>query len=146
MRPKTILLLGTTFYLSLVALASGQEGGQDKVALQAAEQSRVNLQAQVNVEKDRIINQVVRLPQDQRKKALIDQVKNSPIMQQAHASESGESQTESLRKVNPETAISMSEIIARINSMPVLERKYALREAMKALKGKKLENDLNLEK
>jgi hypothetical protein len=139
MRKKTILPLGAAFCLSIASLASGQETAPDKAALLAAEQARVKLQNQVSAEKGRIINRVGRLPQNQRKKALATQVKNSLILQQAHHSEGGENQTQGLRKANPDTAASTSEMIARLNSLPATERKNALREAMKALKGKKLE-------
>jgi hypothetical protein len=140
MRKKTILPLGAAFCLSIASLASGQETAPDKAALLAAEQARVKLQNQVNAEKGRIVNRVGRLPQNQSRKAeLVNQVKNSLILQQAHNSESGEHQAQGLRKANPDTATSMSEIIARINSLPATERKHALREAMKTLKGKKLE-------
>ncbi|MCI0694757.1 hypothetical protein L0337_22470 [candidate division KSB1 bacterium] len=150
MRQKTILPLGAAFCLSFASLASGQETAPeraasvppDKVALHAAEQARVKLQNQVNAEKGRIINRVGRLPQNQRKKALINEVKNSLILQQARDSEGGENQAQGLRKPNPEMA-AMSEIIARINSLPAAERKHALRQAMKAHKGKKLENVQN---
>lgn len=140
MRAKTILALGAAFCLSFASLASSQETAPDKTALQAAEQSRVKLQNQVNAEKEHIINQVGRLPQDQRRKALADLVKNSPILKQAHASERDENQTQELRQANPDTAVAMSEIIARLNRLAAVERKYALHEAIKALKGKKLEN------
>lgn len=140
MRKKTILSLGAALCLSLVSLASGQETVPDKAALLAAEQARVKLQNQVNAEKGRIINRVARLPQNQRKKVLANQVKNSLILQQAHDSEGGANQTQGLRKANPDTTASTSEMIARLNNLPTAERKYALREAMKALKGEKLEN------
>lgn len=147
MRLKTILPIGAAFCLSFVSLASGQETAPEraaslppnKAALHAAEQARVKLENQVNAEKARIINRVGRLPQNQRKKALAKEVKNSLILQQARDSENGENQTQSLRKADPETITSMSETIARINRLPAAERRYALHEAMKALKGKKLE-------
>ena len=151
MRKKTILSLGAAFCLSFASLASGQETAPeraasappDKAALLAAEQARVKLQNQVNAENGRIVNAVGRLPKNQRKKALANQVKNSLILQQAHDSEGGENQAQGLRKANLEAVASMSEIIARINRLPVAERKYALREAMMALKGKKLGNAQN---
>ncbi len=147
MRKKTILSLGAAFCLSLASLVSGQETAPeraasappDKAALLAAEQARVKLQNQVTAEKGRIINRVSRFPQSQRKKALADQVKNSLILQQAHNSEGGENQAQGLRKANSEAAASMNEIVMRINSLPAAERKNALHEAMKALKGRKLE-------
>jgi hypothetical protein len=145
------LPLGAAFCLSFASLASGQERAPeraasvlpDKAALLAAEQARVTLQNQVNAEKGRIINRVGRLPQLQRKKALANQVKNSLILRQARESEDGDNQAQALRKANPEAAAFMSEIIARINRLPAAERKHALRQAMKALKGKKLENASN---
>jgi hypothetical protein len=147
MRQKTILPLSVAFYLSFVSLVSGQETAPeraasappDKATLLAAEQARVKLENQVNAEKGRIISRVNRLPQNERRKALANEVKNSLILQQARESEEGENQAQGLRKANPETAASMSEIIARINRLPAAERKYALREAMKAHKGKKLD-------
>ncbi|GEM_PF-6787777 len=143
MRKKTILLLGAAFCLSFASLVSGQEAARDKAALQAAEQARVKLQNQVTAEKSRIMNAVGRLPQNQRKKALANEVKNSLILQQARASEGDGKQTQGLRKADPEAVASMSEIVARINNLPAAERKHALREAMKALKGKKVENAKN---
>jgi hypothetical protein len=137
MRKKNILPLGAAFCLSFASLASGQETAPDKAALLAAEQARVKLQNQVTAEKGRIINAVGRLPQNQSRKAgLANQVKNSLILQQAHASEGGENQAPGLRKANPAATASSSEIIARINRLPAAERKSALREAMKALKDK----------
>jgi hypothetical protein len=149
MRKKTILSLGAAFCLSFASLVNGQEiaperaasAPPDKAALQAAEQAAVKLQNQVHAEKGRIVNAVGRLPKNQSRKAgLANQVKNSPILQQAHNSEGSENQAQGLRKANPEVVASTSEIIARINRLPAAERKSALREAMKALKGKKLEN------
>jgi hypothetical protein len=139
MRKKTILPLGAAFCLSFASLVNGQEAARDKTALQAAEQARVKLQNQVNAEKSRIMNAVDRLPQNQRKKALGNEVKNSLILQQARDSEGDGKQAQGLSKVNPEAVASMSEIVARINNLPAAERKHARREAMKALKGKKLE-------
>lgn len=146
---KIILPLGAAFCLSLASLASGQEAAPeraaslppDKAALRATEQARMKLQNQVTAEKSRIINRVSRLPQNQSRKAgLAGQVKNSLILQQARDSEEDENQRQSLRKTNIDTSASVSEIIARINRLPAAERKYALREAMQTLKGKKLEN------
>ena len=143
MRPKTIVSLGAALFLSFVSLPSSQEAAPDKATLRATEQARAKLQNQVHAEKARMINQINQLPQDQRPRALSNAVKNSLILQQARGSEEEENQAQDLRKVNSETEVSMSEIIAHINSLPVAERKYALREAMKALKGKKLENAQN---
>ncbi|MGH7596387.1 MAG: hypothetical protein ACREOI_08540 [bacterium] len=142
MRKKVILSLGTAFCLSFASLASSQEA-PEKAALLTTEQARVKLQNQVNAEKSRIINRVGQLPQNQRKKALANQVENSLILQQARNSEVDENQAPGLRKANSETAASMREIIVRLNNLPVAERKKALRETIKALKGKKQENTSN---
>lgn len=151
MLKKTILPLSAVLCVSLASLAAGQETASeraasvppDKAALLAVEQARVKLKKQVDTEKNRIIDRVNRLPQNQHEKALTNEVKNSLIFQQAHRSEGGEQQAQSLRKANLEAVVSMSEIIARINRLPSAERKYALHEAMKARKGKKLENATN---
>jgi hypothetical protein len=138
MHQKTILSLGAAFCLSLTSLVSGQE--TDKAALLAEKQAREKLQKQVNTEKNRIVNRVGQRPVEMRKKALANQVKASTILQQARAQEEGENPTQGLGKASPEPTVSKSEIIKRINSLPVAERRNALREAMKELKGKKLEN------
>jgi hypothetical protein len=143
MRKRIILPLGAAFCLSFASPAGGQEKAtavpRDKAALLAAEQARVELQHQVNSEKSRIIDRLGGFPKDQRKKTLLNQVKNSLILQQAHNNEGGQNRAQGLRKASPDTAASTSKVIAHINSLPVAERKFALREAMKALKGKKLE-------
>lgn len=147
MRKKTILWLSVAVCLSFASPASGQEKGPeraasvppDKAALLAAEQARVKLQSEVNAEKGRIMNRIGGLPQHQRKRALVDQVKASLILQHAHKSEGSLNRVQGLRQANTDTAATTSKVIADINSLPAAERKHALREAMKALKGKKLE-------
>jgi hypothetical protein len=147
MRKKNILSLSAAFCLSFSSLVSGQEAAAvppNKAALLAAEQAAMKRQDQVNTEKGRIIKAVGRLPKNQSRKAgLANQVKNSLILQQARDSEGGGNQVQSLRKANSDTAASTSALIARINRLPAAERKHALREAMQALKGRKVENAKN---
>ena len=135
MHKRASYILITGLCLGVAFLAVSQEAGHDKAALHAVAKARVEQQSGVNAEKARILANVNRMAPGERPAALLRELKNSTVLQEARKTEAGEAGAAIMGRADQ--GARDHEILAKVNQLPAAERQHALREAMIELKGKK---------